>query len=233
MNHPLPEAFIEPRAELLEAEMVADAAMKLCLRHSGLSEVPLPVPVETWIESPFGIDYGFETMPHREDGMMLGYYSPSQHLIRLNEMIADSDRSVRWIAAHELGHALLLAGKPTDEIKASYSYDPAWNYLSLSERQADRFAASFLMPPKELVRALFGLCDQHGLSRASTLITLLGDSKQATRLWAETFVPGLAVLFDIPVARVIYRLLDLRMADGGAPLLLVRHVSRFENMSLG
>ncbi len=225
MTAPLPDVFIEPRSELREAELAAAECLRRCLASTGLTQCPLPVPAEKWVEHPLGFDYGFETIAKNSTGMLTrGYALLGTKVIRINEAVANRDTKVRWTTAHEIGHHILHT-KPSFRNQPVSTSTPGWRYHDVWERQADRFAAAFLIPPRLLVREFFAVCRAVGWDAEEALTELVSDSTRATVMWTETAIPRFARVFGVREAAVVYRLSDLRLFDD-APLLLPRHVHR-------
>jgi len=219
------QVFSETRADLDEAEVIAAECLERCVSALRLSELVAPIPAELWVEHPLGFDFGYESIAPRTPGFeTCGYAKLGTNIIRLNESIAGNNSKVRWTTAHEIGHHLLHT-KPKHSWTPLLTNEPSWRYRNLWERQADRFAAAFLMPPKLLVRQLFKVCHAFHLNDEETIIELLSDTPHATQLWTEVFVPELAKSFGVSPFGVVYRLADLRLFDG-APILLPKHAFR-------
>ncbi|MCG3122932.1 MAG: hypothetical protein GIKADHBN_01337 [Phycisphaerales bacterium] len=217
--------FAEPRDDLLEAELAAAACLHGCLAAKALREPPTPIPAELWVESPLGYDFGFEQIQSNRPGFMTcGYAILGMKIIRIHQDLADDEAKVRWTTAHEVGHHVLHT-RPTHQQAPVCSSDPGWRYRDIWERQADRFAAAFLMPPHLLVREFFAVCRLAEWDPENAIIDLLSDTPRATHMWTHTVIPHLARVFGVHDAGVIYRLCDLRLFDDG-PLLLPKHAHR-------
>lgn len=224
-----PELFMDSRPEIVEAEQAAMDCLRFCLESRRLTDLPLPIPAETWVENPLDFDFAFEpiasTHPHLVTN---GFAQLGRRLIRINVAIEHDDASVRWTTAHEIGHELLHAryiepgSQRPESVSRSY---PGFRYADPMERQADRFAAAFLMPQVPLVQAMFRIAAEHGLNTPDALQTLTGDTLRATELWSSCFIPGLARTFGVREPGVFYRLADLRLFDGAA-ILLPKHLHR-------
>lgn len=221
-----PSLFIEARPEDREAEQSAQACLDRCYGALGFEVVPLPVPVERWIEHPLDIDFGFESIQPRDNAHVLGYADLANRRIRINSDIAEDEERVRWTIAHELGHLELHAssGRFWTDFGGDDD-DVASRYRNPIERQADRFAGAFLMPARQVVSELFRLSAEAGLEAQHAIPELVSGSDEALQLWRETFLPRLCRSFGVSRYGAIYRLADLRLFDS-APLLLQRHVHR-------
>ncbi|GDX98645.1 hypothetical protein LBMAG48_10490 [Phycisphaerae bacterium] len=216
MRSPLPFPFDEPRPEDLAAELAARDCLEECRIKAGLKRIPIPVPVEDWIEGELEIDYGFEELTD-----CVGYAMPQDRVIRIANMVAHDDCKVRWTAAHELGHVYIENPEETG-IRLG---DPLYSslYDNASERQAERFAAAFLMPIEDLVDSLFKISSDHGLESFKTITSLMRRTSRTEDLWRRVFVPGMARHFNVAIPGVLFRLGELRLIDG-PPLLLPRYL---------
>jgi Zn-dependent peptidase ImmA (M78 family) len=97
-------------------------------------------------------DYDFRVREDRLMGCLEGLTDEREPVIYLKESVyralERSDGRARMTAAHELGHLLMHCGMPTYRA-FSAGYDPLYD----PERQANVFAAAFLMPAEA-----FGRC---------------------------------------------------------------------------
>lgn len=220
MNEPLPLPFIETRPEARRAEQAATECLEACRVALGLAEIPLPVPVERWVESVLGIDFGFERIAPMDGTLVLGRAEPDRRVIRVDESLVNDDPRLRWTIAHELGHVMLHT-----EVSETMQAHTTVELLESSpiEQQADRFAGAFLMPAKSIVSVLFNLCSTHELDPALTIPDLMGSSEVSVTLWRSIFLPGICEAFGVSRYGALHRLADLRLFDD-APLLLPRHV---------
>lgn len=215
--------FIETRPEAKRAERAASECLEACRVALGLAEIPLPVPVEAWVESALDIDFGFERIAPMDGSRVLGRAEPSRRLIRVDESLVDDEPRLRWTIAHELGHVLLHADG--DEMNETTHAPATIELLESSpiEQQANRFAGALLMPAKFIVIALFDFCNRHELDAAATIPELTGSSEASESLWRTIFLPGICETFGVSRFGALHRLGDLRLFDD-APLLLPRHV---------
>lgn len=212
----LPPPFIEPREPDLRAELEAMRCLEECKQHLRLRGIPLPVPVERWVEHPLGCDVGIEARPGADGFNYLG-----TKIIRISPDIVDRDTRFRWVMAHELGHARLHTPSSPRLRHDDPSYDNL--YANEVERQAQRFAAAFLMPLNQIVKALFDACIAYGLTPDNTIPKLLRRLPETVRLWSTVFLPFLSHRFGVTRYGVVFRMGELRLFDG-APLMLPRHV---------
>ncbi len=121
-------------------------------------------------------DYGFQVRRDKEMGHMDGLTDDRKPIIYLKESVYHrlerGEGSARMIAAHEFGHLVLHCGMPTFRA-FSEEYQPLYD----PERQANIFAAAFLMPEtsfrkcvtvREVMRR-FGVSQDAAMYRARIL----------------------------------------------------------------
>lgn len=213
---------ISPRPEIRRIERLAWETSELCRNDDGLTETPLPVPVDRWIEKPLGIRFSITDLSY------VGQDVLGAAFIEGNE-IAVSDRTLshegrfRFTCAHELGHFVLhrkLAARFQDA-----TAEP--EELVGIERQANSFAAAFLMPRHLLFPELARACSECQLALQPTLFELLRHTPESERLWRYTVIPFLAGRFGVSRTALIYRFSDLRMMDR-RPFLLPSMAARLQ-----
>lgn len=227
----LPPAHVFAREEdrIQEAEEAAAACLEHCRSMLRITSQPIPVPVETLVESPLGFDLEVAALKPVRGFRILGRAYLRQQRMVIDEAVAASDERFRFTVAHELGHLRLHASLADEWVEQAESADdPDWRFRRSNpfERQADRFAAAFLMPPAEVVRAIFTICEARGLPSRETIVELLSGTHRSTELWRRDFVPGLARAFLVSPAAVVFRLSGLRFRDH-APVMLTRHAVQF------
>lgn len=225
MTTPLPARGDLETSLVQEAEAAAAACLTRCARRAPLARLPLPIPVETWIELRCGYRVEYVENLRSCDGRKvdgLGYLGAGR--MEIEAALVRLEPRLRYVLAHELGH--LEQHCPDDFRVQRYVHhdDPMWLYKRSNpfERQADRFAVAFLMPPVLVARELLQTCTDHGLDQRSTVTELLRGAARATDLWRSVFVPEMAHRFRLSRAAVLFRLSGLRLSDG-APILLTRH----------
>jgi len=215
MIHTLPPPFKETRSADLAAEIAAMNCLEECRTSLRLAQIPLPVPIERWIEHPLKMDYGIDDMPGAD-----GYNVLGTKVIRISPRILDDKTRYRWVLAHELGHARLHDLK-SPRLKLD---DPRYSqlYANEVERQANRFAAAFLMPLRSLVHSFFDICRARSLDAEHTIVSLLTRTQHSPELWYRVFLPELAERFGVNRYGVLFRLGELRLGDD-TPFILPRH----------
>jgi hypothetical protein len=208
----LPEPFCEPRDADRLAESAALACLDACCQTLGLAAIQVPVPIETWIEHPLGIDFGFEAMTD-----VAGYAVLGQGRIRVADLLCHDELRLRWTIAHELGHLLLHKPEPNalrpdhPEYRHVYSND--------RERQAERFAAAFLIPIGPMVATLLEVCNHERVRSEEALFSASRDTSDSARIWNDLFLPAICNRFRVTRAGAIFRVGELRLEDG-APFML-------------
>lgn len=226
MTPSLPHPFVEDRDLIRRAEEAAASCLKFCQRGRKFSSSPLPIPVETWVESPLKIAFEVSAITPINGHVILGLAYLRERRMVVNESLCADDSRLRFTTAHELGH-LEMHAAVADEW-TEHDEDPEWAFRRSNpyERQADRFAAAFLMPPALLAREFFQICDDRGLNAKNTIVELMTGSDKATDLWKTVFLPEVCRRFGVSRAAALFRLSDLRLFDN-APLMLTRHAIQF------
>jgi hypothetical protein len=139
-------------------------------------------------------------------------------------LVADSTLSnegrFRFTCAHELGHFLLHA-KLADAFHDRELPGP--DRASRLEKQADRFAAAFLMPLPLLEQELLDVCRKLVLDAEYCIGELMMPTYPAEWLWRTIFLPELTGRFAVSRAAAVLRCAQLRLDDlEGRPLVPAR-----------
>jgi hypothetical protein len=212
-----PCPFLKPRPAVARIEDAAWALVLRCCEELGLHHVPLPVPVEQWIERPLGYTFSIADLSRLGDDV-LGATFVNEREIVISDRIRHEGR-LRFTCAHELGHMTLHAGEigkqPLIE-RASSSYAPAIQSRKL-EWEADRFAAAFLMPMPVVAAELVRVCESS--SDSTALAEIMRETPRARSLWLDLVVPGLCETFGVSATALVYRFEDAVLDDGQALLL--------------
>ena len=74
------------RRSALDIEASAQACLQRCTQKLGLKEIPIPVPVDLWIEGPLGIRFGVSDLSHLGDNV-LGAAFISENEILVSEIL--------------------------------------------------------------------------------------------------------------------------------------------------
>lgn len=190
-------------------ENAAWNAILRCTKAKKLAEIPLPIPVEAWIEGPLGIHFGIADLSHL-GANVLGVARAREREILVSESLVKHEARLRFTAAHELGH-ILLHSKITAEFRETE--DGAFLERKI-EKEADRFAASFLMP-------LPSLCAEYCQAAAtlwndptSLLQALQRRDAQATAFFRTKVLPRLTTRFGVSLSAAVHRFSDVQLPTG-------------------
>jgi len=206
--------ILEPSPKVRRVEETARACIDTCLEGLELDGVPLPIPVERWIERPLGIDYGIADLSEYGPDV-LGATFIDRNEILVSETLVSTPSRLRFTAAHELGHFRLHASKHR-HFRETASQGPG-SPIQI-ERQADRFAAAFLMPSDAVMPQVIRALDYFALDLDVCTVMLSEDCDEADWLWRHRVLPRLTAAFDVSLAAMTHRLTELRLPDG-RPLL--------------
>ena len=144
--------------ELLD-EVIENKANDLIVSYQSESNWndEMPVPVERIAQKHLGYDIEITNEGLFEDPDFLGGIHFNDKLIQVNGSIEDHDGRYSFTLAHELGHHCLHR----EAFKEMTSGDEIMcrdaGEKPIAERQADLFAAYFLMPKKQVMKAFTGV----------------------------------------------------------------------------
>lgn len=209
MPHPGTSPFWEPDKHLRRAESAAEGTVSYCLTQLELSEAPLPIPVELWVERPLGLRLSVLELVGDSVGIEGGAFIDRSEIV-INQLLCDDEPWFRFVCAHELGHMVLHGNARRVFHSASHA---SGIYSDIYDKQADRFAEAILMPGEELLVELGILAVARHL-RIEDLIRDLILGTDYARQQLEDFVPALAERFLVRVSSVASRLSSLQFADG-------------------
>ena len=173
--------------EGLAPEEVAEDVASSERNRLGLGDGPVLNLRET-LENDVGLRIFYVSLPSRVAGI-LAYTDELGACIAANALHPEERR--RWSLAHEFGHFLTNRFRPEISILAAYEREPA------SERFADAFARSFLMPAAGLRR------------RFNEISRLSGGNITAAE------VCRVAHFYFVSVEAMMLRLEELRLLPGG------------------
>lgn len=208
-HHAIPTMRLSVRAADAKVELAAQAVLRTCVERLGLDEIPLPVPIDDWIERPLG--YRFSVASEEEMGAgVLGIARRTEREILVSETLLGNEGRYRFTCAHELGHMTLHASGSgvSDQHRDEVMPYPA--NASIVEREADRFAAAMLMPIDLLPNAFASVAMDKQL-HPSCFDLLRGDDVRAVWLWRRCFVSALAERFGVSTAAMVYRCREVRL----------------------
>jgi len=202
----VPSKLLEPRRGGRVTDRRAWSCLDRCRRKLGLRDLPLPIPVDEWIESPLGIRFGFDDLSHLGNHV-LGAAFVEEREILIDQRVLDHDGRYRFTCAHELGHLTLHRTVRSRFLESSMD-------VSLSadryERQADRFAASFLMPLPMLERVIVEALDERKLKRIECVYELMQPTVESEWLWRYRVLPAVTKRFGVSVSAAMYRCADVQ-----------------------
>ncbi|MCC7291832.1 MAG: ImmA/IrrE family metallo-endopeptidase [Phycisphaerales bacterium] len=221
---PFQYRIFEPRRGLREIDQRAWRCLERCRKRQKLDSIPLPVPVENWIEGPLGIRFGFTDLSHLGKDVLGAAY------VRANEIMIDpkslsNEARCRFTCAHELGHMVLHA-KVAEEFRDmfDYSYEERNQY----EREANQFAASFLMPLPLVEVEFLAICRELGLDPAKLAADLMFESPESEQLWRTDVLPAFTKRFEVSATAAVIRFRSIQpRISTRRPVLPRAFVERF------
>jgi Zn-dependent peptidase ImmA (M78 family) len=218
---PEKSAFLRASPAIRRIEERAAQCVRVCCRKLGLNEVPLPIPVDEWIEGPLDIRFGITDLSYLGEDVLGAAFVKEREILVSDSVLVHEPR-YRFTCAHELGHLTLHA-----RTRRVFHETETATFSSLQpyERQADRFAAALLMPVPLLVRQLLRICEDHRLKSRECIIELMLDTAEAQWLWKKKFLPELTRRFGVSLSATLHRFRDIRLHDG-KPFLLPDHMER-------
>lgn len=201
-------SLLQPQSGNIRIERRAWRCLEDCQAKLRLTEIPFPIPVDTWIETVFDIGFGVTNLAHLGPHVLGAAYIEQREIL-VAETVQSNEGRFRFTCGHELGHFVLhshLAGIFKDGELPSPDLANRW------ERQADRFAAAFLSPLTMFERELWRICDMAKLDAEHCLTELLMPTAASLWLWSGWFVPALMHRFGLSKAAAVFRCCDLRLA---------------------
>lgn len=201
----IPTHIFEPRHGRRQIERRAWSCVERCRRKLGLEDVPIPIPVEKWIELPLGITFAVTDLSYLGDDVLGAAYI-DENEIQIDPRVLHHDGRARFTCAHELGHFELHR-----RIKSTFqeTSEPFARNRSRMEREADRFAAAFLMPLPQLEAELVHILDRTELDRTACIIELMKTTVESEWLWRTHIIPAVVRKFEVSRTAAINRLNDI------------------------
>lgn len=205
---------------------VENAAWKVilqCLATENRQSLCLPVPIERWVEGPLGIRLEIADLRHLETGAgeVLGATLMDEKTIRISDRIADQENRFRFTLAHEVGHVMLHM-----HLSGRFRETSDGDFLSAKfEREADRFAAAFLIPENAFRQELTRYCAQCGHAATELLDAVSREEAAGTRTLVEHVLPRLSTRFGVAQTTALGRFRDLQI-DGIRPMIPYRIITR-------
>lgn len=223
MYKPVPLKLLEPCHGGRLIERRAWACLERCRKKLGLDAVPLPVPVEAWIENPLGIRLGFEDLSRLGPDVLGGVLMDEQEIL-IDQRVTAHEGRCRFTCAHELGHLLLHRG--VSDVFRETRLDADFT-TDVYEWQADRFAAAFLMPLALLEREIVSVLKAHGLKAARCVYELMQNTAESEWLWRYRLLPVITKRFAVSLSAAVFRCADVQpLITGAKPLLSQLLVTR-------
>ena len=207
MRKPHQGRVFEPRSGLLRSERAAWKCIEQCCKKLRLDGPPLPIPIDEWIETGMGIQFGVGDLSHLGDDV-LGAAFVKDREIMISERVLEHAGRFRFTCAHELGHVLLHQKQAAVFHETHELPDLEATRL---ERQADRFAAAILMPLQLLERVVLRICDEECLDLEFCLIEMMMPTVESEWLWRAIFLPRITREFGVSKTAAIIRCLDMRL----------------------
>jgi Zn-dependent protease with chaperone function len=184
----------------MRPEREAWRCLNRCRRAIGEAVIPSPVPVDLWIEHPLGLELDITDLSSLGAGILGATYI-SDRKIAISDALVEQHGRFRFTCAHELGHLVLHVDE--DVLFRDDAHTILAARSKTIEREADQFAAAFLMPISllevELRRAVGSL----------DAMRQLGDDGCAST-WDHEILPPLEERFGVSRAAAIVRCANLR-----------------------
>ncbi len=226
MPSAIPSKVFEPRRGRLQIDRRAWTCLERCRRKLRLDEIPLPIPVEDWIEGPLGIRFGFTDLSHLGDDILGAAYVSEQEIL-IDERVLAHEGRCRFTCAHELGH--LTLHRSVRAVFHETSSVGSFSSTDRYERQADRFAAAFLMPTPLVEREILAIFDENKLNRADAVIEMMNPTLESEWLWRKRILPAITRRFDVSLSAAVNRFRDIQPRVANTRPLLPRE---FEELLL-
>jgi Zn-dependent protease with chaperone function len=200
-----PSTTFKPRFYPGPIEREAEACIARCMQALSLAEMPLPIPVEQWIERPLRLDFGVADLSHL-GANVLGAAFIEEKSIVVSEQLLSNERRLRFTCAHELGHFMLHA-KLCQAFRDTTS-EPSQGTV-LHEREADYFAAALLMPAEPAVQVILQVCQDENASPIKVREVVMTAEAQQRTPWQVTLGEALASRFLVSTSAAEYRVREL------------------------
>ncbi len=180
-----------------------------CAQAGKLPSIPLPIPVEQWVEGPLAITFGIGDLTPYGDNV-LGVCRPKVREIMVSETLVSQEARFRFTVAHELGH-LILHSKLSGEFREGGGADAADQRI---ESEADRFAAAFLMPLACFAMEYASAVVAVGHDPTKLLANVGTGDPVARAAFEQSVVPTLARRFWVSKTAAVRRFSDVLLPNG-------------------
>lgn len=206
---PPPPLRLSVRTTDARVELAAATTLDQVRLRLGIRDLPLPIPIDRWIETPLG--YRFEILDEAEMPQgSLGLARPTMGEMAVSSSLLEHEERFRFTCAHELGHLVLHRATAVELADGELPGPETTNSV---EREADRFAAALLMPLGTLNGELAACLTASSLAPAC-LDLLQGDDVRAIWLWRRCFLPRLCEVYGVSRAAMVYRCREVRLPRG-------------------
>jgi Zn-dependent peptidase ImmA (M78 family) len=190
-------------------EWTAWNTIRRCMSAKELSSLPLPIPVEQWIEGPLGLSFSIADLSSLGKDV-LGMARTQTGEIIVSETLVTKEARFRFTAAHELGHLLLHA-----KIAADFRDFSSGDFLERKiEREADRFAAAFLVPIPALNQEYPRYAADAGHEAEALLWSVATGDEVAVSAFRSQVVPRIARRFGVSHSSATRRFGDVLLPSG-------------------
>jgi len=200
-----------PHATAEEAK--AEEIVRTCAREEGDREIPIPVPIERWMEGPLHLNFEVRDLSELQEGLngpeVIGIASCSDPpSIVVSKEIEYQDGRFRFTCAHELGHIVLhrdVAVRFEEDDRTMHQLDRGL------EAKANRFASRFLMPWQALQSELLRILHDCEVDQQAYVEILLSTNEKSVWLWKHRVLPRITQRFGVSLSAAIYRFNSIRL----------------------
>lgn len=216
----IPAKLLEPRRGGRQTDRRAWSTLERCRTKLSLEELPLPVPVEQWIEGPLGIQFGFSELGHLGQGVLGAAFFDGPEIL-IDEQVLAHEGRCRFTCAHELGHLVMHKGVRD---RFHDTQDDVTFSTNKYERQADRFAAAFLVPLPQLERVIVTSFDDRKLDRTTCVHALMQVTAESEWLWRYRVLPAVTRAFNVSLSAAVFRCAEIQPRITNSQLLMPRRL---------
>ncbi|MGD0770060.1 MAG: ImmA/IrrE family metallo-endopeptidase [Tepidisphaeraceae bacterium] len=204
-----PLAIPRPPLTALDVEASAQACLRQCMEKLALKDLPIPVPVEQWIEGPLAIRFGVSDLLHLGKDV-LGAAFISKGEILISETLLSNEGRYRFTCAHELGH-FILHGHLNQAFRDT---DVEPGTRGDVEHEADRFGAAFLMPATLVMQEFFNICAERRIDPGRLMVALMESATESLTVWKRIILPAVTRKFGVSLSAAVFRFRELVLPNG-------------------
>jgi len=194
-----------------DEELKAEDILRTCAAARGVRGIPIPVPVEEWIEGPLGLNFEVRDLSELGPDVIGSAWCGKPLTVMVSDRIEDQNGRFRFTCAHELGHIVLhrdLAMRFDDADKSMVIQDTGM------EAEANRFASRFLMPCQAVESEMARIFRDFDMNPLTYLPMLLCTNERAVWLWKYRILPRMTHRFDVSLSAAIYRFNSITLPEG-------------------